>query len=216
MANIIAAFVVTAVIAYLLGSVNFSIIITEKFLGTDVRTKGSGNAGATNVLRSYGKLPAAVTFIGDFVKCIVAVYLAILMAQLFGLDPFYIQFIKYVGGICCIFGHIYPLYFHFKGGKGVTSLAAVVLMIDWRFFVIGISLFILIVLITRYVSLGSVLAAGSIPVCALVFGLVENNSHVILNTVLCAILVSVVIIKHHANIVRLVKGQESKIGSKKK
>lgn len=213
MTNAILAYVLSAAVAYLLGSINFSIIITKKFKGTDVRRHGSGNAGATNVLRTAGKLPAALTFVGDFLKCVVAILLSMLIARLFNLTGEYSYYIKYTTGIVSIIGHIFPLYFDFKGGKGVTSAAAVVLMLDWRCFVIGISIFIIVVLLTRIVSLGSLIAVTSVPIMTYIFHTASNQQYAVVDTLLMLVITVIVFVKHHANISRLLKGTEPRIHS---
>lgn len=213
MASAILAYVLSAAVAYLLGSINFSIIITKKFMGTDVRRYGSGNAGATNVLRTAGKLPAALTFAGDFLKCVAAILFAVFLARLFNVDPEYGRFIKYTTGIFCIIGHIFPLYFDFKGGKGVTSAAAVVLMLDWRCFVIGISIFMIVVLLTRIVSLGSLIAVTSVPISMYILKTAEHQSSAAIDTLLVLVITVIVFVKHRANISRLIRGTEPRIHS---
>jgi acyl phosphate:glycerol-3-phosphate acyltransferase len=215
MTELVIAYILAAIAAYLLGSVSSSIIITKKFSGTDVRSQGSGNAGATNVLRTAGKLPAILTFAGDILKCIVAVLVAMLIAYFFGLGAEPAQYIKYIAGIFCMVGHIYPLYFGFKGGKGVASAAAAVLMLDWRVFLVGIGLFILVVLLIRIVSLGSIVAGASIPVLTYVFQSADHQPYTLVDTLLIAVIALIIILKHHANIVRLFKGTEPRMHSKK-
>jgi glycerol-3-phosphate acyltransferase PlsY len=209
----ILSFVVSAVIAYLLGSISFSVVITEKFAGIDVRKKGSGNAGATNVLRTAGKLPGILTFVCDFLKCIAAILLANLVFIAFSMDSSYLQYIKYTAGIFCMLGHIWPLYFGFKGGKGVTVAAAAVLMLDWRCFIIGIGIFIIMVLITRIVSLSSLIAAASVPVSMLILYLAFHRENAIAYVLLGTVIVAIIFVKHRANIVRLIKGEEPRIKS---
>lgn len=208
MTNIILAYALSAVAAYLLGSIDFSIIITKGFTGTDVRKHGSGNAGATNVLRTAGKLPAILTFAGDFLKCVAAILMSVLIARLFRLDGEFSQYIKYTTGILCMIGHIFPLYFGFKGGKGVTAAAAIMLMLDWRCFCIGIGIFIIVVLTIRIVSLGSLLASASIPITTLIFQIADNQKYAVTDTLLVAVITAIIFIRHRANIVRLFKGTE--------
>lgn len=216
MTVIIVSFVLTAVLSYFLGSVNFSIILTKKFTGTDVRTHGSGNAGATNVLRTAGKLPAALTFACDFLKTVAAILLAVLIANLLNVDTgIYLQFLKYTAGIGCLFGHIFPIYFGFKGGKGVTTFAAVVLMLDWRCFLICISIFVLVVLISKMVSLGSVIAVASVPVVTFLLEYFAHNRFALADALLSVVIASVIIFKHRANIIRVIHGKEAKLGSHK-
>lgn len=213
--SIILTFILSAIAAYLLGSISFSIVLTKAFAGTDVRKHGSGNAGATNVLRTAGKLPAILTFACDFLKCVVAISAAILLAYLFKLNKEYIQVIKCTAGIFCMLGHIYPVFFGFKGGKGVTVAAAIVLLLDPRCFIIAISLFVIITFISRIVSLGSIIAASSVPFLTLFFQLHDHEEYAVLNTILVAAIAAIVVFKHRANIVRLLNGTEARIHSKK-
>ena len=154
----------TVVIGYLVGSVSFSIIFTRLFDKKDIRTMGSGNAGFTNVLRSVGKLPSILTFIFDFAKGLLAVYLGMLIFQASG-APFIVkQCGIYLAGVACILGHVFPLYFHFKGGKGVLTSAALILIIDWRIFLIVVGVFLIVFLISKIISLASISAAVSLPI----------------------------------------------------
>ena len=128
------ALVFTAVAGYLLGSINWSIILTWFFKNKeDIREYGSGNAGMTNVLRSVGKLPAVLTFVGDFLKCVVALLLSQAFVAL--LAPESVEFYdvaRYVAGVACVLGHIFPIYYGFRGGKGVVTSAAMIALTDWR------------------------------------------------------------------------------------
>ena len=135
------------VVPYFLGSINFGIIISKLFHGEDIREYGSGNAGMTNMLRTYGKRDAAITLIGDALKAVVAV---ILGRILFGISG------GYVAGLTCILGHAFPCYYKFKGGKGVVVTAATIAVIDWRIFLVLLGIFILVVAFSKYISLGSV------------------------------------------------------------
>lgn len=216
MTIVIISFVITAIVSYLIGSFNFSIIVSRAVTHEDVRTKGSGNAGATNVLRTSGKLPAAITFLADFLKTVIAILLVSLIAKLLNIDPFYIQFLNYTAGIGCLFGHIFPLYFGFKGGKGVTTFAAVVFMLDWRTFLICISIFIIVVLISRIVSLGSIIAVATVPVVTFAFQTFDNNPNALSHALLSLVIAFVIIMKHKTNILRLMAGEETKIGNKNK
>lgn len=214
--SVILPFLLSSVAAYLLGSISFSILITRLFAGTDIRNHGSGNAGATNVLRTAGKLPAILTFLLDFLKCVAAILIAAFIAKQFNFSIEYAIVLKYVTGIFCMVGHIFPLYFSFKGGKGVTTAAAIFLLLDWRCFVIAISLFIIIVTLMRIVSLGSILAAASTPLLTLFFQLPENRKTAIINTLLVSVIAIIVIVKHRENITRLLNGTEKRIGIKTK
>ena len=166
----ILALALTAVISYLLGSCNSSIIVVRLLKHEDIREHGSKNAGLTNTLRCYGKGPAALTLIGDLAKGIVAVLLSQLVCRLIlGSDfseKYFIdaQAIGYIAGFFAILGHIFPIYYGFKGGKGVLVASSVLIVIDPLTFAIVIPFFILVVIITKYVSVGSISAAVAYPI----------------------------------------------------
>ena len=156
-----AAMLLAAVIGYLLGSISFAILITRLFSGKDIRDFGSGNAGATNVLRSQGKLPAALTFVGDLAKSMLAVYLGGLFLNaiqlvpnpdmtLLSYNPENLAIIgSYLAGLCCVLGHIYPVFFGFRGGKGVMTILGMTLILDWRTALLALAVFTIVVLIWR-------------------------------------------------------------------
>lgn len=191
--------VIAAVIGYLMGSANTSIIV-GKFYGTDVRNHGSGNAGATNTLRTLGKGAAALVGVGDVLKGVLACIVGGYLAGDLGLM---------VGGLTAILGHNWPVYFNFKGGKGIFTSFAVVLMMDYKLGLILLGIFGIVVLITRYVSLSSVTASVLFPVIAVLEG--KNTSFIVFATLLAALAV----FRHRSNLKRLIEGTESKIGKKK-
>ncbi|MGI6039503.1 MAG: glycerol-3-phosphate 1-O-acyltransferase PlsY [Clostridiales bacterium] len=193
-------YIIVVLISYLCGSLNFSIIVSKYANGSDIRGFGSGNAGITNYIRSFGTKSALGVLIGDVLKCVVPVLLAGWMVGFMG---------KLVAGIAVILGHMFPVFFRFRGGKGVLTTAALILVIDWRIFLICISLFAVIVQFTRYVSLGSVCAVAALPFCTWLF--YDANLHFIVATVLIAALV---IFMHRSNIKRLIEGTESKFKMK--
>lgn len=219
--------VAVAVLAYLLGSVSSSIIFTKLFNhNEDIRSMGSGNAGLTNVLRSVGVKAAVFTLALDSAKAGIAVSVG---REIFryicvrhSLPLYLAEYGAYIGGFVCVLGHIYPLYFGFRGGKGVLPTGAMLAFVDWRVFLISISIFIIVLAITKIVSISSILAAASVPVAnffVLFFtefrpGLVPS-SYVWLTTVLLLILSSALIWKHRANIVRLKNGTEKKLSVKR-
>lgn len=137
-----------AAAGYLLGSISFAIILTRVFAHEDVRSHGSGNAGATNVLRVAGKKASALTFLCDFLKCALSVaigyYALHFICLANGIDPVLARLGMYAAGFCCIIGHMYPLYFGFRGGKGVVTAAAMILLLDWRVFLICFAFFALV------------------------------------------------------------------------
>ena len=198
-----------AVISYLLGSVNFSILLSRRLEKQDIRDSGSGNAGSTNMLRTYGKKYAALTMLGDMLKVAVAIGIAVLI---FGTALFNEQsaLIKSFAGFFCVLGHIFPVYFKFKGGKGVATAGGMVLLIDWRIGLILLAVFIITVAITRWVSLGSVIMAVLYPVLTYAF----HRS--LLLTVIAVLFAVIVIAKHADNIRRIANGTENKISFSKK
>ncbi len=193
------------VIPYLIGSVNPAIIISKKVYNDDIRTHGSGNAGTTNTLRTYGKKMAALIFFLDFLKAVIAVVLGslILSREIGGA----------IAGIFVILGHTFPVYYGFRGGKGVASLAGVVLILSPISFVILISLFVAIVLMSRFVSLGSIMCAMLLPMIQ--FAFYPTHGWI---TLACIVIMVIIVFMHRENIKRLMAGKESKIsfGSKKK
>ena len=194
--------VLCGVIGYLLGSANSSVIV-GKFHGIDIRKHGSGNAGTTNTMRTLGKKATLYVIIGDLLKGILA-YIACFYltgGSILG---------GMIGGTAAIIGHVWPVYFGFKGGKGVLTSLAVVLMIDWQLALSLLGVFIIIVAITRYVSLGSVIAAILLPLTSAVLG--QDAEHI----VFCAIIAVLIVFMHRKNIDRLLKGTESKLSFKKK
>lgn len=213
--------------SYLLGSVNFSIIVTRLIAHKDIRQDGSGNAGATNVLRSVGKVPAFLTVLGDMGKVILAIYFTrlIIGAEFFNAFP---AFWNYLTGLFAVLGHMYPLYFKFKGGKGVASCAGMILILDWRIFLIEFVIFSLVILVSKMVSLGSLTMAVTYPALTWFFyvkapltGAITSLEFIrpyerILVTLFALIFSLLVIWKHRENVKRIFKGTEHKIGGKKK
>ena len=153
------------VIAYLLGSLNIAIIVTKLFTKKDIRTMGSGNAGFTNVMRSVGTAAGVITFVGDFLKCALAVVIGSLLFRTMNVDSEAINLTelsgygKYLGGLFCFLGHIYPVYFKFKGGKGIVTMAALAAFINPVVFAVSIGSFLVTFLFTKIVSLGSIIGS---------------------------------------------------------
>lgn len=218
---LIMPFILSALASYLIGSISFSIIFTRLFLKTDVRDHGSGNAGTTNVLRTAGKLPALLTLVFDFLKAVAAVKIAQLLLGIFQVDMSgnsqLLITVSFVAGIFCILGHIYPAYFSFRGGKGALTAVALVALIDWRLFIIEIFIFAIVILITKYVSAGTVVAAIFYPITTLfLLKFLDNNTYAFLDALFALVIAAIVIYKHKANIKRLLNGTESKLGKNKK
>lgn len=194
-----------AVMGYLFGSLNFAVIIGKLFYKTDVRQHGSGNAGATNVQRTLGSKAAAFVALGDFLKGIAAYFIAYLVGGIFEQPVLF----ACICGFAAVIGHNYPLYFHFKGGKGILTSLGLSFAIDWRAALITLAVSILIIAMTRYVSLGSILG------CIANVGLILLFDADPLKIWFIALLAILAVIRHHANIKRLIKGEESKLGAKK-
>lgn len=211
------AYIIVAVIAYLIGSINFSIIISKKMAGFDVRKKGSGNAGSTNVLRTVGKKAALLTLISDILKGIIPVLLAILIGKI--ANHFEanvkIEFLVQIAGILTIIGHTYPVFFGFKGGKGVASSLGLLLIVNWQIGLICLVFALLIMAITRMVSLGSISASVLFAVLT-IFG-VSSQFYIIQgNYMIFGIALAILVIfNHRSNIKRIINGTENKLSFKK-
>ena len=194
-------------IAYLLGSLNFAIILSNKEYHQDIRAFGSKNAGMTNMMRTYGKKAAALTLLGDFLKAIVAALVGYALLGMFG---------AYIAGLFCIIGHMFPVYYGFRGGKGVVTVAASILMCDPIVFVILLVCFILIVLATKYISLGSIMCMLLYPILLdRISKLLTPDHHTSPFIIFALLMAALVIVKHRENIGRLIKGTESKFSFKK-
>lgn len=214
----------TAACAYLLGSFSFAIIVTRLLARRDIRESGSGNAGATNVLRNYGVWPAVLTTAGDLGKSIAAVLLGRWMLGAMntgytGGDMDFVLAGAYLAGLFCIFGHLYPLYFGFRGGKGVMTTLGMMLILDWRAALVCLGVFIVTVAVSRMVSLGSVLAGLTLPVATGLFSAYISRNAVentLFSVVMTGFISLMLILKHIPNIRRIFNGTESRIGSSKK
>ncbi len=219
-ASLIIKYILIAVIAYLLGSLNFSIILSEVVKKKDIRDSGSGNAGATNMLRTYGKKAAVGTMIGDILKVALGIIIAfaildVPMKYIFSnpADAAEIQRVmlyKEFAGLFCVLGHIFPLYFKFKGGKGVAACTGMVIIVDWRIALILFVIFIGVILISKWISLGSIVIALLYPI--LIFAFYKN----FILAAVALLFTAIVIVAHRENIKRLAKGTENKISIKNK
>jgi len=211
--------VAVAAVGYLLGSINAAVIISKLLYKTDIRQHGSGNAGMTNMLRTFGKKAALLTFLVDFFKGVVACIIAVLVAHIAVKEAdleLWNEIFKVAAGAGAVLGHNWPAYFGFKGGKGVLTSLAIMLFVVPIPTLIALGVFIIVVALTRYVSLGSMLAAFCLPFIVFFAGdYLLAESGFTASFVFCVFLASLLIIRHRTNIVRLVKGTESKIFSKK-
>ena len=205
--------IVTAIIAYLIGSINFSVIISKKMAGFDVREKGSGNAGTTNMLRSVGKKGAAITLICDILKGVVAILIAMLIGWAFKVENQ--SLLVQIAGIAVVIGHTFPIFFGFKGGKGVATSLGILIMTNWQIGLICLVFGVVLIALTRMVSLGSCTAAVLFPVLTLFISenyIVSQCSGYFVYSVILAI---IVLFNHRSNIKRILSGTENKISLKK-
>ncbi|WP_119716645.1 glycerol-3-phosphate 1-O-acyltransferase PlsY [Clostridioides difficile] len=199
------SYIIIAVVAYLLGNISTSYIVAKRIAGVDIRTQGSGNAGSTNVLRTLGKRAGVMTFLGDVLKGVMAVLISEFAARLVGIDTL---LAGYLAVICVVAGHNWPAVLGFRGGKGVATSLGAMLAVNPVITLMCLAVFILVVAITKYVSLGSVVGIGCSPIFMI---MVKNKAGLIVALFLTAS----VIYNHRANIKRLLNGTERKIGQKK-
>ena len=208
-----ASYIVVTIIAYLLGSISFSVIISKKMAGFDVREKGSGNAGTTNVLRTVGKKASIITLVCDILKGVVAILVAY-VAGLIMKDSVDKALLIELAGIAVILGHTFPIFFGFKGGKGIATALGVLMMTNWNIGLICLVFALVLMILTRMVSLGSIAAAVLFPVLIIFMPhtayLVDGNY--IIYSILLAVLV---VFNHRTNVKRLLTGTENKIDFKK-
>lgn len=205
-----------ALASYFIGSLNFAIIISRLKYRDDVRKHGSANAGTTNMQRTYGNVPAVLTLAGDIAKTLIAVLGARIM---FGLNA------AFISALLCIVGHCFPVYYKFKGGKGVACSFAALAVLEPILFIVLILLYVIIVFGTKYVSLGSVTVSLLFPVFLdRFYGLLAAigagvPSHPTLTMAVCSIIMTVIIVvRHWGNIRKLLRGEENKLvlGKKRK
>lgn len=218
--------IVTAVIAYLFGSISFAVIFTKMSSKKDIREMGSGNAGFTNVLRSVGVVPAVFTLLFDFLKGVIAGFVGRMIFSTLDVMPALsaelVIYGGFIGGVFAIIGHMYPIYFGFKGGKGIVTAAAMMAVTDWRVFLLIVATFLIVFFISKIISLASITCAALYGVYTFIitFFLEYQTGNFPLRFVLLTSFMSLflgvfVIIKHKDNIKRLLKGEEKKITAKK-
>lgn len=193
--------ILSALIGFLLGSFNLAIILSDRILKKDIRKMGSGNAGGTNVSRTMGWQTGISVVFFDALKGVVSMILGNLVGGHTGF---------LLAGFCCVIGHVFPVFYSFRGGKGVATGAAVFAMIDWRCGLIIIGVFLISVILTKYVSLGSVLGAICFPISWVLL-----NPFDLFTFLGSALITLLVVIKHWGNIVRIVKGEERKFSFKR-
>ena len=230
--NILLRVLVTALVSYLLGSFSFAVIFTRLSLKKDIRDMGSGNAGFTNVLRTVGTTPAILTFAFDFIKGIIAVFIGWwIFSGVNTADSAMafecVTYGRYLAGLFAVIGHMFPLYFSFKGGKGVVTTAALMAVVDWRVFLMILATFGIMFLCTKIISLSSIVCAAAYGIYTFIItffvdylGRLDTEGALTIRYVIistgCALFIGIlVIIKHKDNIKRLINGEEKKITAKK-
>lgn len=206
-------YIIMAIIAYAIGSINFSVIFSRKFAGFDVREKGSGNAGTTNMLRSVGKKAAAITLICDILKGIVSIIIAYLINKF--IQELNGALLVQIAALCVVIGHTFPIFFEFRGGKGVATSLGILICINWKIGLVCLIFALLIMAVTRMVSAGSVTAAMLYPVLVICqvgkeYFIVDGNY--IIFSILLALIVA---FNHRTNIKRILTGTENKLSFKK-
>ena len=203
-------YAIVAIIAYLIGSVNFSVILSKKMAGFDLREKGSGNAGTTNVLRTVGKKAAIITLICDILKGVVAILIAMLVGKI--VQGSNASLLVQCAGVAVILGHTFPIFFKFKGGKGVATSLGVLIMSNWQIGLICLVFALILIALTQMVSVGSIAAAILYPVLTL---FIPQNYIIPGNYLIYSVVLAVIIVfNHRENVKRLLKGTENKISFK--
>lgn len=201
--------ILVGIISYLIGSVNSSILISRIVTGKDIRESGSGNAGATNMLRTMGKKYAVITLVIDILKGVIAVLLSRLAISLGAYEMS-----EYIAAVSVVLGHNFPVFFGFRGGKGVATSLGVVLLLDWRIGVCVLVIAITVMAMSGYVSLGSVLSAVLFMAAQIAVMLMVEGFDLV--RFICVLILGLLlIVRHRANIIRLINGTENKLGSKK-
>lgn len=201
----------TAVIAYFCGCFNGAVIVSKYILRDDVRNHGSGNAGLTNFFRTFGGPLTFVVILTDVLKAIAAILIGtMLFRQMVADEAMVVTLAEYWSGLFCLLGHMFPCMFHFKGGKGILSGGTIAIMIDWRVALVVWGGFLVLAILTRYISLGSCWAGASFP---FVTWFVYQSSVI---TVLGAVIGLLILYMHRGNIHRLLTGTENKFSLHKK
>ena len=209
-----ATYIIVTIIAYLLGSISFSVIISKKMAGFDVREKGSGNAGTTNVLRTVGKKASIITLICDVLKGVVAILVAYLAGLIIkeGIDK---ALLIQLAGLAVILGHTFPIFFGFKGGKGIATALGVLMLTNWNIGLICLVFALVLMILSRMVSLGSIAAAILFPI--LIIFMPHNAYLVDGNYIIYSILIAILVVfNHRTNVKRLLTGTENRIDFKNK
>ena len=215
--SLLAIGIVSVIFAYLVGSINFAVIFSKAFLKKDVRNIGSGNAGTTNVMRSAGFLPGALTFLCDALKGFVASFVGFRVFEFFftstGAEMMQPIYGAYACGLACMLGHVFPVFFGFKGGKGVATSVGIFAVCSPIGIALGLLVFAIVTLTTKYVSLASIISTVVVVMGAAIFRI--SDAGIFPQLSLSVLMGIIVIVKHKDNIIRLINGNENKVGGKK-
>ena len=198
-----------AVVAYLCGCFNGAGSVSKYILRNDVRRHGSGNAGLTNFYRTFGGPLTLVVILTDVIKAVVAILVSVFLMGRFA-GPEWVVLGKYWAGVFCLLGHMFPCMFKFKGGKGILSGGTIALMMDWRIALVVWGGFLVLAILTRWVSLGSIWAGASFPFAT---WFVYHDAAV---TLLAIFIGALVVWKHRGNLKRILRGEESKFSLHRK
>ena len=210
--KIVLGLALTVLISYLIGSINSAITICRIIKKDDIRKYGSGNAGLTNVLRVYGKGPAAITLLCDLAKGVIAVVLCrVLVTDVLNVTFFDNRlFIGYIAGLFVMLGHIFPVFYKFHGGKGVLIAATTLIAIDPLTCLFSVLVFAIVLAVTKYVSVGSISAAFSYPLFTIITQSLRDITGVWQNAVMALVIAFLITYMHKPNIKRLKAGTENK------
>lgn len=193
--------IIIGVLSYLIGNFSSAYILGKTFKRTDIRTYGSGNAGATNALRVFGKKLGVAAFILDILKGVLAVYIG---GQIMGYKG------RLIAAVLVVLGHDWPIFLKFKGGKGIATSLGVLVLLHWPTAVACIIIGVLVIIKTKYVSLGSIIAACLVPIIGTIMNRPFNKDYFVATLILGVI----AIFKHRSNIKRLMEGKEFKLGER--
>lgn len=199
-------------IAYMLGSIPTAVWVSQRFFGIDIREHGSGNAGATNTFRVLGKNAGIAVMIVDMLKGFLAVKLAYLSIYSFNDQSTAFTNLQVTLGLLAVLGHVFPLFAGFKGGKGIATLFGMILGIQWVVALCLVGVFLIMLILTKYVSLSSITASVAFPILLLFIFKGQEPSYKLF-AVATALLV---VLTHHKNIQRLISGNESKVKLKRR
>lgn len=206
--------ILSVIIAYLLGSISFAVIFTKIFVKTDVRESGSGNAGTTNVMRVGGVLPGVLTFLCDALKGFVACFIGEKVFLHALASDEWAVYGAFICGVACMLGHVFPIFFQFKGGKGIATSVGIFAVCCPIAIIIGLTVFAICVLSTKIVSLSSMIATVTVVTLTIVFD--NQNAAFLPQAILAVVMGVIVVVKHKENIKKLINGTEKKLTIRRK